>query len=199
MSQSQSLPSFDIFCDALLSLGAINSPSELQGMACGKLAGGADMPLEQWQEEAAEFLDLTSTPDGRTHEMLMAVLQVSKQQLFDAEFGLQILLPDDDSELAIRAEALGQWCHGFLSGFGSAGIGGDRQLTGDVSDAIRDLAAIVEIGVEDDVEGSETDFMEIVEYVRVAVMTVHADYAQPATKATDKPDKPDTDVETTLH
>ncbi len=196
MSQSQSLPSFDIFCDALLSLGAINSPSELQGMVCGKLAGGAEISLEQWQDEAIEFLDLTSTPDGRTEEMLVAVLQVTEKQLSGADFALQILLPDDDSELVIRAEALGQWCHGFLSGFGSAGISGDRQLSGDVSDAIRDLAAIVEIGVEEDAENSEADFMEIVEYVRVAVMTVHADCAKPDASQADQPDK---DSEQTLH
>ncbi len=187
MSTSHSLPRFDIFCDSLLSLGAINSPSELQGLVCGKLAGGAKIELAQWSKDAVEFLDLTSTPDEHTDEMLSAVFTATQGQLEEAEFGLQLLLPDDDADLGMRAECLGQWCHGFLTGFGSAGISGDRTLSADVTDAVRDLAAIVQIGTEEDSESSEADFMEVVEYVRIAAITVHAECTMEAPSVKDKP------------
>lgn len=186
MSNSKSLPNFDIFCDSLLSLGAINSPSELHGLACGKLAGGATIGLARWHEDAAEFLDLISTPDERADELLSAAFTVTQKQFEDAEFGLQLLLPDDESDLSMRAECLGQWCHGFLSGFGSAGISGDRKMSADVTDAVRDLAAIVQIGSDDDSEGSEGDFVQLVEYVRIAAMTIHGECAQTLASAADK-------------
>jgi len=189
MSKSTTLPNFDILCDSLLSLGAINSPSELHGLVSGKLSGGAKLDQAEWHKEAAEFLDLTSTPDERADELISAVLSVTQKQFEGAEFGVQLLLPSDESDLATRADCLGQWCHGFLTGFGSAGISGDRPMSADVSDAVRDLAAIVQIGGDEESEAGEAgeaNFMEIVEYVRVAAMTVHAECAQLAAPSADK-------------
>lgn len=189
MSKSTTLPNFDIFCDSLLSLGAINSPSELHGLVSGKLSGGAKLDLADWHKEAAEFLDLTSTPDERADELLSAVLTVTQKQFEDAEFGVQLLLPNDESDLATRANCLGQWCHGFLTGFGSAGISGDHPMSADVSDAVRDLAAIVQIGGDEESEegeAGEVDFMEIVEYVRIAAITIHAECAQLPSLSADK-------------
>lgn len=116
----------------------------------------------------------------RADELISAVLTVTQKQFEDAEFGVQLLLPGDESDLATRADCLGQWCHGFLTGFGSAGISGDKPMSADVSDAVRDLAAIVQIGGDEESEegeAGEVNFMEIVEYVRIAAMTVHAECA----------------------
>jgi len=62
-------------------------------------------------------------------------------------------------------------------------------MSADVSDAVRDLAAIVQIGGDEESEAGEAgeaNFMEIVEYVRVAAMTVHAECAQLAAPSADK-------------
>lgn len=175
MTDSVILPDFDDFADLLLPLSALNSPAELHGMVCGKLCGGARFSETEWLAAAVEFLDLAQELTGETRQVVAQLYTASLAQLQDDVFGLQLLLPDDDTELAQRADGLGQWCHGFLSGFGSAGIDADRQMSADVADALRDLAAIVQIDTEDsdDDDDDEGNFMEIVEYVRMAVLTLY--------------------------
>ena len=180
MSKANSLPDFDEVCNILIPLGALNSPAELHGFLCGRLCGGAEPSESLWRQLCADFLDIDNSFDKDATAMLGRILSVTGSQFAEQAFGLQLLLPDDDSELAIRAETLGQWCHGFLTGFGAAGFKGEQTLSADVADAFRDLAAIVQIGGDiEEEEGEETNFMEVVEYVRMAVLTIHAECAQP--------------------
>ena len=48
---------FDDLANLLAPLGTLNSPSELHGLLCGKLAGGATLSEISWLLEAVEFLD----------------------------------------------------------------------------------------------------------------------------------------------
>ncbi len=53
MTDSTLLPlNFDDLCDLLVPLGTINSPSELHGLLCGKLCGGAQLGEIPWLLEA---------------------------------------------------------------------------------------------------------------------------------------------------
>ncbi len=164
---------FDDFCNLLIPLGALNSPAELHGWLCGKLSGGARLDEAAWRQGALEFLDIDSL-DKDADRAVVDLYSVSLQQFEEAAFGLQLLLPDDDSDLETRAQALGQWCHGFLSGFGSAGIAGDRTFSTDASDALRDIAQMVQIGIDEDEsdETNESNLFEVIEYVRVAVLNL---------------------------
>jgi len=172
------LPVFDEFCDQLLPLGAITSPSELHGLLCGKLCGGERMPLGIWESTAWEFLDVVGDPGDVISSMVTSLYSVTLQQLNSDNFDLQLLLPDDDVELGQRLQALGQWCHGFLSGIGSAGIAGESELSADAADSLRDFAAIVQIGVDDDCEEqqAEGDFVEVSEYVKVAALNLYMEF-----------------------
>jgi uncharacterized protein YgfB (UPF0149 family) len=174
---------FDDFCNLLAPLGAINSPSELHGLLCGKLSGGAELTEIRWLLDAVEFLDFTQAPDERVREALTNLYHVSMQQLRDG-FGLQLLLPDDDTDLSQRTATLGQWCYGFLTGFGSAGKTG-RVLTEEAEDGLRDLAAISQIAVEDGDESDEADYMEVTEYVRQVAASLFLEYAAQTNKASD--------------
>jgi uncharacterized protein len=174
---------FDDFCNLLAPLGAINSPSELHGLLCGKLSGGAELTEIRWLLDAVEFLDFTQAPDERVREALTNLYHVSVQQLRDG-FGLQLLLPDDDTDLSQRTATLGQWCYGFLTGFGSAGKTG-RVLNEEAEDGLRDLAAISQIAVEDGDESDEADYMEVSEYVRQVAASLFLEYAAQTNKASE--------------
>ena len=89
---------------------------------------------------------------------------------------MKLLLPDDEVDLSQRTAALGQWCYGFLTGFGSAGKT-DRVLTEESEDGLRDLAAIAQIAVEDGDESDEADYMEVTEYVRQLAASLYLEYA----------------------
>jgi yecA family protein len=171
---STPLVQFDELANTLLPLGTLNSPSELQGLLCGKLCGGVQLSEINWLLDAVEFLDFTQAPDEAVRDLLSRLFQATRAQLQDG-FGLQLMLPDDDSDIAERVAALSQWCHGFLTGFGSAGAKTD--LSEEARDALQDLAALVQVSVEDDDDESEADYMEVIEYVRIAAVALHLEFA----------------------
>lgn len=200
MSNVESLISYEEMNHLLVPLGALNSPSELHGMLCGKLAGGVRLNAEEWMEEALTFLDVITNdegvvgdPEGHGQQALARFYTVVLSQLEDSNFGFDVMLPDDEAELDRRTAALGEWCHGFLSGFGSAGLPPDAKFSEDAADALRDLAAIVSIGdgADEDDNEAEADFTAIVEYVRMACLTLFADFGVKSTGDEQKGDKND--------
>lgn len=169
---------FDDFCNLLMPYGALNSPSELHGLLCGKLCGGSALTRDDWLQAAWEFLDLTDTPDGQAQDEVAMLLDVTREQLTSGMYDMQLLLPENDTDLDQRTQALAEWCHGFLGGFGAAGIDPDRKFTSDAADALRDMAAIVQAAVcdDDDEEEQEKDYSDLIEYVRMAAMHFYAEH-----------------------
>jgi yecA family protein len=189
MSTTEALISFEELNHLLVPLGALNSPSELHGMLCGKLSGGARLSSEEWAEEALTFLDVITNeeegvvgdPEGLGQTAVARLYHVTLSQLEDSQYRFEVMLPADNAELERRTAALGEWCHGFLSGFGSAGLAADTTFSAEAAEALRDLAAIVSIGEgEEDDDEAEADFAEVVEYVRMAVLTLFTDFGQVA-------------------
>ena len=84
------------------------------------------------------------------------------------------LLPPDDWLLEIRAQALADWCAGFMRGLGEAADvrPAAEVLDGEVrGEIMEDLAEIARLTVgedETDVE-AESAYTELVEFVRVSV------------------------------
>lgn len=197
MSSVESLISFELLNHLLVPVGALNSPAELHGMLAGKLAGGQRLEGEEWLTQALEFLDVItneehgveSDPEGKVQAELARLYHVTLAQLQDEGYSFQMLLPDDEAEMQDRTRAVGEWCHGFLTGFGSAGIDPDAKFSEEAADALRDMAAIVSIGdgADEEEQEAEASLFEIVEYVRMAVLTLFSDFGgesaagQPAT------------------
>ena len=92
------------------------------------------------------------------------------------------LLPGDDAPLAERAKALGQWCQGFLDGFGM--VVGNAPLSAEAMEVLQDLSAIAQVqsGLEESEDG-ESDYMEVMEYLRVAPLLLFAECGKPAAPA----------------
>ena len=59
---------------------------------------------------------------------LEGLFEESTGVLSRAEMEFEPLLPDDETDLAARVEALGAWCQGFLYGFGAAGTAAHAKL-----------------------------------------------------------------------
>ncbi len=176
------LINFDDFCDVLIPLGALNSPSELHGLLCGKLCGGAALTPDQWLAAAWELLDIVGEPNVEIQEPVMAMYTITQAQLSSGDYDLQPFLPDDDSEMEQRTQALSQWCHGFLTGFGGAGIAPDAKFSSDQADSLRDIAAIVQVTIDDEVDRDEdeqeSDYIDLIEHVRIIAMNFYEDNLQ---------------------
>lgn len=175
---SHPLPGFDDLADDFYRIGCVCSPAEFHGLLCGRQACGQPVYEAQWRQDCLEFLGLGADASGPELDRVMALRERVTLSLADDSLAFDLLLPDEDYELAQRAEALGQWCEGFLSGLAMAGEDQLRweALPEELVEGLSDLATIAQISADDEEgESNEKDLMEICEYVRMVAMNVYAE------------------------
>lgn len=167
--------SYQDWSDFLIRIGAVCGPAELHGMLCGSLCAGTVDDARGWASGAYEFLDLLEdTDDGEVRGALEAFCQMAQNTLKEEGYALHMLLPDDAVPLPDRSAALARWCQGFLHGFGSGGEGIALKLEEDAQEALRDIAQIAQLEQNEASEEDEQLFVELVEYVRLAVFDMYA-------------------------
>jgi uncharacterized protein YgfB (UPF0149 family) len=152
-------------------MGLASTPAELHGGLCGWLSGGGG-DSRSWP---AVVLADPVLPAPAAGDVLDRLRTASVAQLSDADFGFELLLPDEDDVVA-RAGAMFAWCRSFLGGFGLSVA--DKKLSEEGEEALGDLANLAAARIDDvDPEGDEESLTEIEEYVRMAVLLLHADCA----------------------
>src|SRR5690606_11391484 len=91
---------------------------------------------------------------------LARMRSATASQLADRDFDLQLLLPEEDADLAQRSGGLFAWCRGFLGGFGLA-AGQAPPLSEESREALADLARFAAAVPQED--GDEEDEQALVE------------------------------------
>jgi uncharacterized protein YgfB (UPF0149 family) len=165
------------FSDAAAALAGANtriSAAEAHGCLCGALCASNEYPFSNWYEEWSSDGDEDSPVVAAAKRLMQTVYDETLRMLRADDMEFSPLLPDDDLPLARRAEGLAQWCQGFLYGFGGT-AGPGRKFPSSVDEVIRDITQIARAtaGDTEPTEEDEEDYMEIVEYVRIGVQTVH--------------------------
>ena len=145
-----------------------HDPAECHGLLCGLLCTDETLARDTW----LQHLDFEYNSNDIT--LLQNLFKTTHQQLQDDDFVFQLLLPDDDDELRLRVDSLGNWCQGFLSGLGLGGMQTTEQLSLEVRDFLQDVSQIARIGLsaENGDEDDEIAYVEIVEYLRAGVLLV---------------------------
>jgi uncharacterized protein len=146
------------------------SPSELHGSLCGFLAGNGRLGrrplLEVLQLDAG---GIAVGPDDQS--VLDQLVRQSEEELADPELGFEPLLPADDRPLPERADALVDWCRGFLGGFGLGGPDAHAKVSEEGQEVLRDLGAIASASLDFGDESEDEDaLIEVHEFVRMAAM-----------------------------
>ncbi len=173
------LPEFSEMTAALSQTELKLHASQVHGLITGVLCGTLNTEVE-WEE-----LVMGEKLTEDTRPILQDLYAKTGSQLADFLFEFQMLLPDDEEELPVRAESLGVWCQGFLTGLKTSGVAITGREDGELTEAINDLIEIAKMNY-DEVEASEEDetaYVELVEYVRVAVIYIYQDLRE-----TDMPD-----------
>lgn len=149
--------------------------SEWHGVLCGLLCAGHPGSPTQWYEIVAELNNETVVADERIEAALGMIYQQTRIQLNDEALGFQLLLPDDNTSLTVRTTALSRWCESFLYGLSVGGIDRQAQLPGETSETLADLVEISRFEFEANSidPDDEHHYMELVEYVRVAIMLLN--------------------------
>lgn len=149
--------------------------SELHGSLCGYLAGGGS--LRGTSVLAALQLDgEVDAPQAADAALLRQLARQCESELADPELGFEPLLPEDDRPLVERAEALVEWCRGFLGGFGLAGAPAHATLSDEAQEILRDLGTIASSAFEFQSEDEDEDaLIEVQEFVRVGALLLHTE------------------------
>lgn len=171
---------FDEVADLLVQIGSHTSPSELHGFLCGQLAAGQRSEGSTLTQSLQESLDVQDSFSAEQLEKLRFVYMSSLNALMDDSLSFYPLLADDDAEITIRLATLGQWCQNFLSGFATVEKA-IKDIPEIVNDALNDMAAISQVGVdedelEEDEDAAEEDYAQLVEYIRLATMNIFMEY-----------------------
>ena len=171
---------YSAFAALLASSANPVSPAELHGLLLGRSCAGAGFEVDPWLADAAELLG--GAPEDAVRQALVGLQEMVKGELAGEEVTVVLLLPADEAPLNERAKALGQWCQGFLGGFGLTA--GDRALSAEAMEVLQDLSAIAQVqNALDESEDGENDYMEVMEYLRVAPLLLFSECAKPVAAA----------------
>lgn len=185
----------DWLSEVLSEVGLALDASHVHGSLVGYLCADGPMPTRQGLDDQlnAQFSEFEDAPGSHwfvilldepalelTDEMqseLDEFARVTARQLADEHLRLELLLPDDSQELMPRAQALGEWCSGFLGGLGLGGFNQMKQLSKQAREALSHLERIArtEVELDDDLEGNEEALMELGEFVKVAALTLYTE------------------------
>ncbi len=150
---------------------AVTEPAEAHGSLAGALCATDGYGVDDW---LAEILPEGAVPEETAVSSLRGLYEATRAALTGTQMQFDLLMPDDDAPIELRAEALTLWCNGFVYGLGSGGAPDPEQLPGDAAEIVRDLAQIMRAGVDEreGVEANELALAELVEFVRVGVQVV---------------------------
>lgn len=161
---------------ARLGVGA----SDLHGSLTGFLCAGGKAGAGDWLSALA-LDDTDAAGEAAVFEQLHGDVVAD---LADIGLDFTPLLPRDDASLGERAEALVEWCRGFLGGIGLADAGtAIAALDDDGKEILHDIGQVAAsrlVFSDDDEEDEEdeTSLSELVEFIRVGVLTLHAGMRQ---------------------
>jgi uncharacterized protein YgfB (UPF0149 family) len=159
------------------------SPSDLHGSLTGYVCGGGSAGARGWL--TALELD-TDTNADLAHAEFARLYEQCAAWFDDPELRFEPLLPATDSTLDARADALVEWCRGFLGGLGLAGVTTRQNLSADAAEILQDFDTIAGSRFEyADAEEDENALAEVIEFIRVGVLLLHAELnAAPRGRAT---------------
>ncbi|TVS10919.1 MAG: hypothetical protein EA419_09585 [Wenzhouxiangella sp.] len=165
----------------ILALAAEPEPAnvaETHAMVIGLLSARPGLKAEDLARQLAA-LQVGDWTSDRILDQIGPALETLRSELDSTDFGFQPLLPSEDRALDERTRCLAHWCSGFLTGFGAGqpSIGSD-----DAREALRLLEQIARAATDEtgDQEAEEAAYVELVEFVRVAVLLLREENRSPS-------------------
>lgn len=157
--------------EALGRLGFTQDAAEYHGALCGALCVHEPQALDPMKILPAE-----GAGDGgpEAAAVLLALRNETAIAFASPELGFAPLLPDDDTELALRVRALTTWCEGFLFGMATGKPLNMKTVSPEMKEILRDFTEFTNAGISEDEDGEveETAYAELVEYLRVGAQLV---------------------------
>jgi hypothetical protein len=154
-----------------------SSAAEVHGILCGLVCAGREDAQARWfgelfTEDQATDLLVRECADSLKllHDQTVAAVK-------GPGLGFSAFLPDDEKPLKLRAQAVADWCQGFLYGFGVAELPSGHPFSAEAKEALSSLSEISRLDTDPLAAGDEEEvaLMEVAEFIWVAAMLVHAE------------------------
>lgn len=172
--------SYETVEQTLTQANAETDAAEAHGILCGLFAVAGDVNADDWIAQIVGERDPAQVLHRDANKLLKTLHEITLEQMTSGDFNFHLLLPDDETLLDDRVDELSVWCQGFLVGMSTAGVRDLQTLPGEVGEIVKDILDISQAGYdaggEDDAEENEAAYAEIVEYLRVGVLLVHAEF-----------------------
>lgn len=188
----------DALEDALSRCGASWDAAQTHGLLTGRLAVSGVAAGPDWLLQVLEGTDESNAQRAACQQMLDTLYQATYWELSERLSEFMPLLPDDQTDAALRTVAMAHWSEGFLHGLVSAQHGDalrDRLAAEPLADIIRDILQITRAELDEatDAETNEAAYAELVEFLRVAAQLAYEELADiRAANRQSKTDGPDT-------
>jgi uncharacterized protein YgfB (UPF0149 family) len=171
-NEQSKMPDYEALTQALRRVNSQLSAAECHGLLAAVLYNN-DLAISV----ASMFTDDADALQGDVEfaELVSRLVHCTSAGYRDEGFNFQLLLPADDTPLQVRSQALADWCSGFLMGLFESGLKDLDSLPEDAAEVAKDLVEISQLDVADDNEGTESDLMQLEEYVRVGVQIIYAE------------------------
>lgn len=151
----------------------LSSPAAIQGFLTGLLACGHRLDHQRLIELMAHFLD---TPDIVENDVfkpaIEALYDLTLKSMNDDSFTFDVLLPDDDSPMIDRLEALAAWADSFLYGFGQIADEKQDKLSEASRELLDDFTQIAQVDIDSEDQQDEASFTELYEYSRLGALSL---------------------------
>nr|WP_252736006.1 UPF0149 family protein [Aestuariibacter sp. A3R04] len=161
---------YDQVSNLLSQYDVIADGAEVQGILCGMLCGGMSISERKWLDVLKDTINEGAGFAPDLENTLTDVYNELCQQLVEAEFTLNLMLPDEQAPINDRGLGLINWVQGFMLGFGlyQQNL---VQCSDDVKEALEDFANIsrMEEPMTED-EESEKALFEVLEYVKISAL-----------------------------
>lgn len=151
--------------------GVVNSAAEAHGLASGMLCVNGQAQSSAWIKQ---LFEAESGPNNEQARLLARLFEETKASLESDDYDFEPFLPEDDAPLPEQIAALIEWCQGFLFGIGALYQSGEQ--SGQANEILRDIAEFTKLDPDAEGEEDEMAFVEIIEYLRTAVLLLRAEF-----------------------
>lgn len=165
--------------------------SQLAGMIHGLFGHGFVVETGLWPQHMADFLTSGEPLEKDALQGLENLMAFAQKDYQLDSFSIDLLIPEEDYALTQQVRGVGEWCQGFLTGYGL--IKQKKELEGEAKEALQDLAEISQIDFEiDDADSDELEgaLVTVTEHVKMSAHLIYLanqSELEPTVKEDDKP------------
>jgi yecA family protein len=181
---------FTDFRHLLAQADSLANPAEIHGIICGLVCTGQKLDGQAWFHLVLKLFESRAHITALHRGLVLDLYEKTCLQLSGLENDFYLLLPDNEQPLAERAEALSQWCQGFLYSLRLINSSIQEEAPKEILEALNTIQEIAKLDYSNIIirDVDTNAYTGVVEFVRKAVISLHEDFSYPKTKSNDKKD-----------